>query len=50
MADPDIGFSVQAFSEFYDKATRKLEPRLSQTPLGPNLPPRTRAFSSPRPA
>lgn len=29
MASPGIGFSTQVFSEFYDNATRKLEPRLT---------------------
>ncbi len=29
LASPHIGFSTQVFSEFYDNATRKLQPRLT---------------------
>ena len=29
LAAPGIGFSTQVFSEFYDNATRKREPRLT---------------------
>ncbi len=29
LASPGIGFSTQVFSEFYDNATRKMQPRLT---------------------